>query len=305
MRILANSIPKSGTHLLLRLLTLLEFDMADLGGIRPSLASSETDTRADRVLRGLLGTRKPGQFLGIGPHLLEGGRFPPLRRFLRTRGLETVTIGVDAPKEIGRRWLEGRLRKVPDGSIVSAHCTYTPELADLIAEQKMRTVCIIRDPRDTAVSHMHYLKQLSRHVVHNEYVALPDDHARLMVSIRGGKLGRHTLQSLDERYRRFLGWEREGGAAMVKFEDLVGPRGGGSAESQREAIERVVNHLELEVSEQKIHSIQENLFGSGRTFRKGRAGGWKEEFSGEHKQAAKEVAGELLVELGYESGTDW
>lgn len=305
MRILANSIPKSGTHLLLRLLTLLEFDVADLGGIRPSPASNGGDASADRFLRSLLGTRKPEQFLGIGPHLLEGGRFPPVRRFLRTRGSGTVTIGVDAPKEIGRRWLERRLRKVPDGSVVSAHCTYTPELAELVGEQKMRTVCIIRDPRDTAVSHMHYLKQLSQHVVHREYMALPGDRERLLVSIRGGKLGRHTLQSLDERYRRFLGWEREGGAAMVKFEELVGPRGGGSAGAQRRAIERIVNHLELEVSEQNIRSIQENLFGSGRTFRKGRAGGWREEFSGEHRQAVKEVAGELLVELGYESGTDW
>ena len=85
MKVLANSIPKSGTHLLLRLLTLLEFDMVDFGGIKPSLVS-EKDRTTDRLLRGLFRTREPGKFLGIGPHLVEGGRFPAARALIRTRG---------------------------------------------------------------------------------------------------------------------------------------------------------------------------------------------------------------------------
>ena len=90
-------------------------------------------------------------------------------------------------------------------------------------------MCILRDPRDVAVSQMHYLKQLKNHFAHEEYMALPSDSERLLVSIRGGELGGRRLQSLDERYRQFLGWERDGGAVVVKFEDLVGPEGGGSA----------------------------------------------------------------------------
>ena len=40
MRIVANSIPKSGTHLLGRLLVLLGFGTVDLGGARPHLVKS-------------------------------------------------------------------------------------------------------------------------------------------------------------------------------------------------------------------------------------------------------------------------
>ncbi len=47
------------------------------------------------------------------------------------------------------------------------------------------------------------------------------------------------------------------------------------------------------------------MFGLGRTFRKGLIGGWRSEFSEEHTQAAREVAGPLLVELGYEANPDW
>src|SRR5215210_4129016 len=300
MRIVANSIPKSGTHLLDRLLLLLGFGLVDLGGLRPHVAKSDDRfLMVNGRLRRLMGLRKPEDVMGIGPHLVEGGRFPPARKLIRGRG-EKVTVGVVSPQQIIRRWLTRRLSKVPDGGFVTAHCVYTPELADLFHEGGMRVVCILRDPRDVAVSQMHYLKQLKNHFAHEEYMALPSDHERLLVSIRGGELGGRRLQSLAERYRQFLRWEREGGAAVVKFEDLVGTKGGGSAEAQRLAVEGVAR--QLGVDEGTLGVVEEDLFGVGRTFRKGQIGGWREEFSAEHERAVKEVVGSLLVELGYEAG---
>ena len=86
MRVLANSIPKAGTHLLLRLLTLLDFDLTDFGGLRPTRVSDGNRSAADRYLRTVLGMKPPGKFLGIGPHLVEDGRLPSVRAVLRTRG---------------------------------------------------------------------------------------------------------------------------------------------------------------------------------------------------------------------------
>jgi hypothetical protein len=40
-------------------------------------------------------------------------------------------------------------------------------------------------------------------------------------------------------------------------------------------------------------------------WRKGVSGDWKNHFTNEDKQQFKSIAGELLVELGYEQGTDW
>ena len=167
----------------------------------------------------------------------------------------------------------------------------------------MRTVCILRDPRDVAVSQMHYIKQLENHFAHEGYMALSSDRERLLVSIRGGELGGRKLQSLEQRYRQFVRWERDGGAAVVKFEDLVGTKGGGSAEAQRLAVERVARQLGVE--EGTLDVVEEDLFGVGRTFRKGQIGGWREEFSAEHERTVKEVVGSLLVELGYEAAPNW
>jgi Sulfotransferase domain len=304
VRIVANSIPKSGTHLLDRLLVLLGFGLVDLGGIRPHLVEDGRFPLVSQRLRTLLGLRKPEDVMGIGPHLVEGGRFPPVRRLLRGGG-EKVTIGVVSPQQISRRWLARRLSQVPDGCFLNAHCIYTPELAELFREEGMKTVCILRDPRDVAVSQMHHIKQRSQHFAHEAFMALPSDHERLLVSIRGGELGGRKLQSLEERYRQFLGWEQDEGAVVVKFEDLVGSKGGGSAEVQRRAVERVAAHVGISVNEGTMRLVEENLFGVGRTFRKGQIGGWQEEFSPEHERALKERAGSLLVELGYEAGPNW
>jgi hypothetical protein len=264
-RVVANSIPKSGTHLLDRLLVLLGFEMIE-GGIRPHVVS---------------------------------GRFRPVRRLLRGRG-EKVTVGVVSPQQVSRRWLAERLARVPEGGFVNAHCLYTPELADLFRREGMRVVCILRDPRDVAVSQMHHIKQRKQHFAHEEYMALSSDRERLMVSIRGGKLGGREIQPLGRRYGRFLSWGREGDAVVVRFEDLVGVEGRGSEEAQRLAVGRVAAHLGVEAGEETMRAVQQGLFGVGRTFRKGQIGGWREELTAEHERAVEEVAGPLLVELGYE-----
>jgi hypothetical protein len=46
--------------------------------------------------------------------------------------------------------------------------------------------------------------------------------------------------------------------------------------------------------------VGENLFGAGRTFRRGQIGGWREEFTAEHERALEGEVSLLLAELGYE-----
>ena len=42
-----------------------------------------------------------------------------------------------------------------------------------------------------------------------------------------------------------------------------------------------------------------------RTFRSGTAGAWREHFSPEHKRLFLDVAGDLLIRLGYEKNNEW
>ncbi len=105
MKYVANSIPKSGTHLLDRVLMLLGVELVNFGGIRPHPVGDDQFPLVSRRLRALMGLRKPEDVMGISSYLLEGGLFPPARKLVRGGGKEKVTVGVDFPKQVSRRWL--------------------------------------------------------------------------------------------------------------------------------------------------------------------------------------------------------
>ena len=54
-----------------------------------------------------------------------------------------------------------------------------------------------------------------------------------------------------------------------------------------------------------IQRIAALLHGGTSTFRKGAIGNWHDHFSDEHKQALKDVTGDLLMGLGYEPKNNW
>jgi hypothetical protein len=45
--------------------------------------------------------------------------------------------------------------------------------------------------------------------------------------------------------------------------------------------------------------------GKSPTFRSGKTGEWKKHFTDEHKKIFKDVAGDLLIKLGFETDKDW
>ena len=101
---------------------------------------------------------------------------------------------------------------------------------------------------------------------------------------------------------------------IVKFEDLK--------KDTTATFKKVLDFYEIRLDERKIETIVENARGKGdfktnwqaalvlpyamgTNFRSGKVGQWKDEFSDEHIQKAKEIFGETLVELGYEKDLNW
>ena len=275
MKIMVNSIPKGGTHLLLKLVYLL--------GIPDD----------------------PKRFwLGAGQIRLG---FEPLNRLLKGSYSDSViTIGSEVPVEVGARWLEKKISKVPDNHSFGAHCLYSENLSELLKNNEVIPVCILRDPRAIAASHMHYVKKWTKHFFHNEYMKLDSDYERMRFSITGGTLGKYTVKPLAERYRNFAGWGNDPSVALVRFEDLIGSSGGGSDLAQFDAIKKVADHLLIDVDEQKIALIQEKLFGrndgtQSDTFRKGTVDSWQSELDDSLKQLLDQELSGIMAELGYDN----
>jgi hypothetical protein len=163
---------------------------------------------------------------------------------------------------------------------------------------------IFRDPRDVVVSHVFYVTDMeTRHVHHDYYQSLPDFNARLNVSI----LGRPDLDvefpDIAARFAPYLGWLDHDEVLSIHFEDLINDRAA--------ALSRIMDHL---LARAPLHAprplILDSLESSinptkSPTFRSGKTGEWKKHFTEEHKKILKEVAGDLLVKLGYEKDNNW
>jgi hypothetical protein len=115
------------------------------------------------------------------------------------------------------------------------------------------------------------------------------------------------MVSVKQRYEgvfRWLDGSCQKHVMCLRFEDLI---------NQRDA---TLNAMldEVEKTDYKIPTPREKALAvlvdaiqpkKSHTFRSGTTGGWRQHFTEEHKKLLKDVAGDLLVRLGYEKGNDW
>lgn len=210
--------------------------------------------------------------------------------------------------------LKWKLASAPNGSIIRSHLMHCPEVLEVLAERKYRKIFIHRDLRDVALSHAKWVVKEPRiflHKIYNEYYT--SDDARLMASICGVPLGTPfgsnvSHPSIGQDFSRWHGWLSDKDTLVVRFEDLVGSRGGGDDDVRWAAIRRILTHIEVEMSDSELHSkfsFEALNPRSAHTFRKGQIGGWKEVYTMDHVEAFKRVAGDMLIDLGYESNLTW
>jgi len=188
--------------------------------------------------------------------------------------------------------------------VASAHLFAWPEVLDYVDSPDFIPYFIFRDPRDVVVSHVFYVTDMeARHVHHDYYTSLPDFKTRLMSSILGRPEAQAEFPDIAGRFAPYLGWLDQHSVMKIHFEDLVNDRRGTLQRMLDHFLARaplaMPRHLVLEALDTSINPARSP------TFRSGRTGEWKEHFNDQHKQIFKEVAGDLLVKLGYEKNLDW
>jgi len=164
---------------------------------------------------------------------------------------------------------------------------------------------IYRDPRDMLVSHVFFATDMHNgHGMHAYYQELPNFDARLKVAITGIDTAGLFMVDVRQRYQGVFQWLEQPATLCIRFEDLI---------NQRDAtLGRMLDQVEKtgfriptpreKALETLVEAIQPK---KSHTFRSGKTGGWREHFSDENKALFKEVAGDLLVQLGYEKDNDW
>lgn len=203
--------------------------------------------------------------------------------------------------------LEQTLHTIQAGHYATAHFVFQQDLADLMVNIGIRILFIVRDPRDIALS---FAKYVSRNQVHflYEYFQTLSEEERIMTSIVG------TVDRVAQAPRQFnikvqvnnmLPWRWQPNVYTTKFEQLIGEAGGGSNQEQFAELSCIANHIGVHCSTKQLRNVASQLFGGTATFRKGSIGDWRTHFTHEHKQAFKDIAGQMLIDLGYENDFNW
>ncbi len=232
---------------------------------------------------------------------------PKAGTHLLKRCLEALPGVFDAGVHLDLRDSEGRMRArlhaLPEGGVASAHLVHEPRFARLVRECDVAHVLIVRDPRDLAVSYAEYVPRAAHHYLHAHFAALDPD-ARLMAAITGvpGEVSWDSvaLRDIGAVFAQFLPWRDEPDTLVLRFEDLVGARGGGDEREQRAAVARLSAHVGVALDARALEAAAASAFDPrSPTFRRGACGEWRERFSDAHAAAFERVAGGLLAELGY------
>jgi hypothetical protein len=198
--------------------------------------------------------------------------------------------------------------------VASAHLFAWPEVVDRVTRPAFVPYFIYRDPRDVAVSHVFYVTDMEpNHVHHSYYQSLPDFNSRLRASILGrsdpsiaARAADVEFPDLAGRFAPYLNWLDQPSVLKIHFEDLVNDRA--------RCLTLILDHLLARIGTTTLRMPQALILASleasinpsrSPTFRSGKTGEWRKYFTEEHKKIFKDVAGELLVKLGYEKDNNW
>jgi hypothetical protein len=285
--IFVNTIPHSGTHLVTSIL-----DQLDYRHTRLFIKFYSKKPYYRRWQKASINWRTSTE---IGNYL----------RFYSNR---EVFVSVSSPRIAKAGVVDNLLSKVKGGEYVIGHMPYSKEGEYIVGKSINKTITIIRDPRDMILSMLSHISTRPTHMAHSYlFKVLSTDSERIEAIVCGYDNQYGHLTGALNMYNSMLKWKGQSHNITLKFEDLVGEKGGGQKELQFNEINRIVKHLDLDntVDDNDIVNIGLNAFGKTSTFRNGLIGKWKDAFNSKDKEMVKKSLGSLLIGLNYESNNEW
>jgi Sulfotransferase domain len=189
------------------------------------------------------------------------------------------------------------LRRLRPGQIIVSHLRYQDRYRESLDQQAARGIFLIRDPHAIVVSQAHYVARTRSHRNHEFFLAQPSVKHRVRIAITGD--AEHRVASIAERLEAFSGW-LDAGCLVVRFEDLIGPEGGGDRTVQIAALRSIYEFLGIDAPDALVVSVARTLFSSASpTFRTGTVGEWRDSFDADLERLISEVASEAMTRYGY------
>jgi sulfotransferase 6B1 len=193
---------------------------------------------------------------------------------------------------------EGRskLFRGPANAFSGAHMSYRRSFSAFLKHQGYVPLFIYRDPRAHVISRAYKIVNDPQHYPMAARYPSSSDFPRLISDL---------IRQVPRLYKRFMPWKDDPSCYAIRFEDLVGPDGGGTVEAQQAVLKGIAEHIKIPYTDDLIKYCGKHVFGGTYTFRKGQIESWQKAFTNQHRTLFKKVAGQLLIDLGYEKDLDW
>ena len=249
--VLANSFPKSGTHLLLQ------------------------------ILKRLPDVKHYGTFIASMPSIT----------FRERSSRKHVQI----------------IDRIIPGEAVPAHLFYQDAFEKVLQDKNVVHYFIYRDPRDVVISEAHYLARMNKwHRMHSYFASKQTLENQISLAITGVDAPDfpYDYPNVAERFSCYRGWLECPHVLSLKYEDLTSSR-------RREHLQRIVHYYadyqDCYLDINKIVDKMERCIQpeKSHTFRSGEVGDWRNTMTPENIQQMKEIAGSLIIDLGYEKDLNW
>lgn len=234
-----------------------------------------------------------------GTHLLtaELEKFPEVqnsRLHLELDRIGTYAANGDYHLDIGKA--AAHVRQIRAGQYFSAHMFWTPEMEKLLADAGICSLFMTRDPRDILVSRFHYVMGLRRHHLHDYLTGLDNDDARWRALVLGHE-GAPFIRPMRDMLNSFLPWKEKSASLTLRFEDLVGERGGGTVAAKQQALEAMCDHSGL--SRDLVARNAATGTAGTATLRKGQANAWRDNLPPAVIAMVHDHCGAEIARMGY------
>lgn len=216
-----------------------------------------------------------------------------LHNFPLLRGVVAQTLTSRMSKEL----LVKKLRGIKRGQCLPSHLFYNREYENILVEEDIKMIFVIRDFRDAILSHINYVERIDvTHPEHDVFAGLKTLDEKIDVCMKGvpGK-----LKAWPDLVNSFKGWMASDRVMTVRFEDLIGKYGGGDDERQYALIVKIGEFLNI--PNLNVNDIVVSLYNEkGVTFNAPSIGKWKTYFNTSQVEKINFYLGKELEYFGYQ-----
>jgi hypothetical protein len=258
-------------------------------------------------------------FQKSGTHLLLGAisNLPPFRRYGRQANFHYLERSRAVPTKIPTvSKVIQRLDHVFPGEVFKGHICAHPEIMKSLDQNNFKHIFIYRDLRDVVVS-MFFGWKKNNGVIDTwpfrYFQSLQSDNERIAFIISGWPVktpngdfpSKVDYPNIGERFLEDLPWLSNKNCFTLKFENLA-PVDKRPKTLEAIAIYLLGEHISPAERDRMVLAMEQGCNpANSKTFRKGTSGEWQKYFTKEHKVLFKDVAGKILIDLGYEKDLDW